>query len=199
MVPSVQPNIERSPIRDVAMDEEEVITGDATDGHHFPKHRWLQRAYRYHSCIAVPVHCPSEFAYGLFALDVQRRRFLESQFPRMRRAAAEIAHLLYAQRVEGRLLSAEPYELLGRAYGSMSHDLRHLLDNESTTDRLLRLLDGKTQLEGDDLAEAKSQSKLLDVRLKQAAEILRTFGEVVRRGGTGSGSPIAATGGILHP
>ena len=56
----------------------------------------------------------SEFAYGLFALDTQRRRFSETQFPRMRRVAAEIAHVLYAQRVERRLLSVEPYELLGR-------------------------------------------------------------------------------------
>ncbi len=180
LVQSVQPNIERSPIRDVAIDEDEVIAADAADPCHYPQHRWLQRAYRYRSCIAVPVHCASEFAYGLFALDTQRKRFSELQFPRMRRAADELAHVLYAHRVEGRLSNVEPYELLGRAYGSMSHDLRHLLDNESTTKRLLRLVRGKTELAGKELDEVQGELALLDERLRQAAEILRTFGDVAR-------------------
>jgi signal transduction histidine kinase len=177
---SVQPNIERSPIRDVAIGEEEVIADDAADAHHFPKHRWLQRAYQYHSCIAVPVHSPSEYAYSLFAFDAQKRQFSESMYPRIRRAAAEVAHVLHAQRVEARLLSIEPYELLGRSYGSMSHDLRHLLANESTTRRLLGLVAGRTELAGRELEQLQAELSLLDERLRQAAEIVRTFGEVAR-------------------
>jgi len=180
LVPSVAPNIERSPVRDVAIDHEEVISVDAGDRRDFPKHRWLQRAYRYHSCIAVPVQCPSEYAYALFAFDAQKRRFSDSTYPRMRRAAAEIEDVLYAQRVEARLLSIEPYELLGRSYGSMSHDLRHLLANESTTRRILETVADKTELAGTELEQVRKDLLLLDERLRQAAEIVRTFGEVAR-------------------
>ena len=180
LVRFVKRNIERSPIRDVAIDEEELVTGDAASYPAFRKHRWLQRAYGYASCVGVPVHVPSEYAYSLFAFDRRRQHFSVSLLPRMHRAARELANILYAQRIEERLFSVEPYELLGRAYGSMAHDLRHALSTELTTKRLVQMLAGKTSMSGSDLESVREQVASLDERLHQAAAIARTFQQVAR-------------------
>ena len=140
LVPSVKPNIERSPINDVAIEGEEVYAAYASGRPEYAKHRWLQKAYRYRSCLAAPVNVKSEFAYGLFCFHRDKEAFRPEQMTRVGQAALVLGSLLHAQRLESMLAEKEPYELLGKAYGSMAHDLKEALSVGLNLDTLVELL-----------------------------------------------------------
>ena len=173
---SVKANIERSPIRDAAIDYEDVFAHSAESWYaDYPKHRWLQRAYGYLSCLGVPVRFPSEHAYALFALHWERGRFSRSQFSFVHDAARQIAAILKADRAERQLREAEPYELLGKAYGSMAHDLAHHLTTLQV-DRCVKLIVERKELTAEFVDDLKGTHKAMH----EAAKIVRTFQSIAR-------------------
>lgn len=178
-VPYVKKNIERSPIQDVALEEEELLTADASDRRDFPKHRWLQLAYKYRSCIGVRVPVASELAYGLFAFHTLPDIFASWTLLRLKQVARQIGSMLFAERTQKRLADVEPYELLGRSYGSMAHDLRGAVSTLATN-KLLELTRGQDSVGGQKLQEIRERIQSLHASLSQAAAIVHTFTRVAR-------------------
>jgi signal transduction histidine kinase len=74
----------------------------------------------------------------------------------------------------------EPYELLGKAYGSMAHDLKGILSVELSLDPLLQSLAAKQTLDRSELAAVRDTILALGDRLRRAADIVKTFRLVAR-------------------
>lgn len=129
-----------SPIRDAAIKGELVFTPNATDKRDIPKHRYLQRAYLYRSCIGVGVNVglASYYAYSLFVFHPGENHFKDSALRLVRRTAREIGQYLRIGKLEEDIREMNPFEIIGQSYGSMAHDLRRdlssafLLDNAIT-------------------------------------------------------------------
>lgn len=173
---AAKPNLDRSPVRDVAIDGDEVWVGEVSDSAEMPKHRWLWRAYRYESCIGLPVvmHRGSPVAYALFAFHNDRGHFTEKRSAEVKFAARDIGHILYATALEAELRQMKPFELMGKVYGSMAHDLTSCLSDEFVLDDLEKKLSpGKLGAAADTVRDLRLQSQ-------RARRIVKTFRAMAR-------------------
>jgi len=170
---AIKRNLHRSPVRDAAIDGEDVVAYDAApDKPEFPKHRWLQRAYGYRSCIGTIVRLgrASQEAHALFAFHQQPDRFQYSRhMGRVRLAAREIGHILSNVSMGSELRQMKPFELMGKIYGSMAHELTSLFSDEF----LLRQLE--SALESENYPEALKKAGILHQQSERASDILHTF------------------------
>lgn len=174
---ALKPKLDRSPVRDAAIDREEIFANDALNQSEFPKHRWLQRAYRYRSCIGVSLRSyhASPLAYALFAFHRQRERFKEGEhLNRVRLAAREMEHILYRRSLDSELRQMKPFELMGKVYGSMAHELTSLFSDEF----LLNELEG--DLTSENCSTALEKVKILREQSRRASGILHTFRSMAR-------------------
>ena len=174
---TLKPKLDRSPVRDAAIGQEEIFAIDASAEVEFPKHRWLQRAYQYKSCIGVnvrPRHA-SPLAYALFAFHQQRERFDKGEhLGRVQLAAREIEHILYRRSLESELRQVKPFELMGKVYGSMAHELTSLFSDEFLLDEL------EKDISSANPATALEKVKTLRGQSKRASDILHTFRSMAR-------------------
>ncbi len=179
LVPAVEPNVQRSPVRDVAIGGQRVMTPDARHPAYLPKHRWLVEAYEYVSCIAVPAPAPSELGHAVFAFSRKPEAFDQDDFAVMSRAARSLAALLDAERLEQIIEANRPYEIMGKTYGVMAHELRREL-SDMLTDDLVGWLNGKQTLDSADMCELCERVEIIHDRQKRASDILRAFREMAQ-------------------
>jgi signal transduction histidine kinase/DNA-binding NarL/FixJ family response regulator len=173
----LKPRLHQSPVRDVAIDGEEVFAKNASSFEEFPKHRWLVRAYNYRSCIGVNVKLSraSHVAHALFAYHRQPNHFDQvNHLNRVKLAAREIGLLLGINLLEDELREMKPFELMGKIYGSMSHELTSIFSDEFHLENLKKKILAKN-LEG-----ALIEINILKTRSKEASDILRSFREMAR-------------------
>jgi signal transduction histidine kinase/DNA-binding response OmpR family regulator len=161
--------LDRSPVRDVAIDGEELLENRASG--RFPKHRWLYRAYRYESCIGVPVRTgrASDLAYCLFAFHSDSARFSQKDVATLHLAAASLQEILYSTDVEAELRIAKPFELMGKGYGSMAHDLTTVLSNEFAFQAIRNAIHSHNQ------EKALMEVARIESRYNRAKEIVKAF------------------------
>jgi len=166
----LKPQIERSPIRDVAIDREIVFTTNAKSPTYFAKHKYLQEAYGYHSCIGVPVQLSanSSAAYALFAFHRNVHAFNENDKSILQEYSEKFSYLIRIDRLEQELRQVKPFEIMGKVYGSMAHDLSSAL----SIDFLLN-----------ELKEAPNKNELIQklyVKNSRANDIVKTFRSMAR-------------------
>jgi signal transduction histidine kinase/CheY-like chemotaxis protein len=165
-----------SPVRDTAIDGEAIFSLDALSENEFPKHRWLQRAYNYRSCIGVPVRpqLASPMAYALFAFHRKPRHFNRNHFNIVRFAAREIKYILDMNAMNNELQQVKPFELMGKIYGSMAHELTSLFSDEFLLSKL------EEQIAAKNRGASLKNIRILQEQSKRASDILHTFRSMAR-------------------
>jgi signal transduction histidine kinase/ActR/RegA family two-component response regulator len=140
LVDRVHHHLDRSPVRDAAIDGEVIFTGHASGPDDTRKHLYLQRAYEYESCIGVPVRLRlvHPLAYALFAFARARDGFIPSDKESVKLAAESVTWILRAGTLAAELRQMKPFELMGKVYGSMAHDLRSALPDGPMLENLLK-------------------------------------------------------------
>jgi CheY-like chemotaxis protein len=128
----IKPKLDLSPVRDVAIDNDSIFTLKATSVENHRKHRWLQKAYQYESCIGVQVTTgrADDFAYSLFAFHSEMDSFDSFDVDVMKLTSITVRHLLKTRSLVDELRIVKPYELMGKLYGVMAHDLTTTLSND---------------------------------------------------------------------
>jgi signal transduction histidine kinase/ActR/RegA family two-component response regulator len=176
LVQKVQRKLDRSPVRDVAIDGEEVFTAHASGLSDLAKHRWLVRAYRYESCIGVPVTIQraSPVAHALFAFATARNRFSGDERPILRLAAQTMGHILRSAALTADLRQSKPFELMGKVYGSMAHELTSAIPDEFLFDDLTR------NLAAQNMGAAADAAATVRDRSRRATGIVQTFRAMAR-------------------
>ena len=160
-----------SPVRDAAIDDEQILTGNATSLDAFPKHRWLQRAFGYESCMGLPVHMgfAHALAYSLFAFHSDQGRFREREMEIFRLTVLAVQAALRSQVLTDERRKVKPFELSGKLYGRMGHELTRVLDNDLLLNTLAESLDAS------ELETARRTLSRLSSRIHTACDIVRTF------------------------
>jgi signal transduction histidine kinase/DNA-binding NarL/FixJ family response regulator len=163
-----------SPVRDAAIDGEDIFTLRASA--HRPKHRWLLRAYRYESCVGVPVslNLASSGGHALFAFHRDDNHFNPYDRHAVWQAAQAIGHILRTRAMEAELRQMKPFDLMGKVYGSMAHDLSSEIPDEFSFARLQKAIAANDQ-EG-----ARDEVASLLARSIRATGIVETFREMAR-------------------
>jgi len=176
LVDRVYPNLHRSPVRDAAIEGEVIFTGDASGPGDGKKHFYLQRAYEYESCIGVPVRLrlAHPLAYALFALDRDRDRFYSDDKNIAKLAAESIGWILRAETLAAELRQMKPFELMGKVYGSMAHDLRNALPGGPMIENLLE------DIRTGNMSGATKTAQVVRDRNERARAIVETFRKMAR-------------------
>lgn len=171
----LQSKLRYSPVRDVAIEREiiheKVISGTKS----YPKHRWLNKAIKYESCIAYPVSVVSEFAYCLFAFDARRGKFDDTDRHMTRASAGEIARILEIQRLVEIKKGDSPFLVAGKTYGSMAHELVTALPNEFKINEIERILKRAAEDGLEEMHALERELRKMIPNLKRAIEIVKTF------------------------
>jgi signal transduction histidine kinase/ActR/RegA family two-component response regulator len=171
LVDRVHSDLDRSPVRDAAIREEDIFTVHASGPDDCGKHKYLERAYRYESCIGVPVrlHLGHPLAHALFAFHRARNGFSENCKNIAKLAAESIGRILRAETLAAELRQMKPFELMGKVYGSMAHDLRTALPDGPMLENLLKDIDA-----GNVSGAAQTARDIRD-RNERARGIVETF------------------------
>jgi signal transduction histidine kinase/ActR/RegA family two-component response regulator len=172
----VHPDLHRSPVRDAAIDEEVIFTGNASGSEDGKKHLYLERAYGYESCIGVPVwHHPAHpLAYTLFAFHRRRDSFAHRDKNVVKLAAETMGWILRAETLAAELRQMKPFEMMGKVYGSMAHDLRSVLpDGPMFANLLADIMGGKSFLAAQTATSVRDRNEL-------ARGIIETFRRMAR-------------------
>ncbi len=168
------PHIERSPIRDVALDKETVFTNNALAPQFFSKHRFLQQAYYYKSCIGIPVpfNSDSSLSFALFAFHRNEDAFKRADISALEEYAVKFNYLIRINRLEQELRLVKPFEIMGKVYGSMAHDLSAALSLDFMLNKF-RDLKNETVNKNDILQELYDKTS-------HAMDIVGTFRNMAR-------------------
>jgi len=168
--------LELSPIRDAAIKMKSVHTGHAGGHRDEPIHRWLLRAYRYESCVGVPVplNTASPLGYALFAFHRERDRFTPVERYFVDHAARTAGHVLRTMQFDADRRSERVFEIMGKVYGSMAHDLSQALSDGFLFDQL------RKEIDSGNLDEAGAIAFKLEVRSRRAQGIVHTFRSMAR-------------------
>jgi len=171
LLTKVERRLDCSPVRDVALDLEDVFTSHASDARNEPKHRWLLRAYKYESCVGVPVQPKRavEVGYALFAFHRQRDSFTSLDLFAAKQAAETMKYMFDAMSFEAELRQMKPFELMGKVYGSMAHDLGTAIHNAFVIDDLQEALDKN------DMRTANEKIAILRDKSQRAKNVVATF------------------------
>jgi signal transduction histidine kinase/CheY-like chemotaxis protein len=166
--------LDRSPVKDVAIDGEEIFTGNA--GLEVGKHFWLRRAHPYVSCVGVPVRlgAGTTYAHALFAFNRTCDFFTQRDLWTSQQTAQTIGHILKSKTLEEQVRQMKVFELMGKVYGSMAHDLGGAIPDAVLFDAIQLAIEGGNFAKAIELAEAG--------RLKstQAQGIVNTFRDMAR-------------------
>ncbi len=171
--------LRQSPVRDVAIDSISILEEDALIDSHYPRHRWLQRAYGYRSCLGVPVRVVGEHAYCLFAFHVSCNAFTEEHKRVAEMAAVELAAIVEKERLL-RIFEAETrYVTSGITLNVLGHELGTILSTIAlNSETIIDLIDTPGKQSSDYRAQA--------IELREAAnhsiEICEAFLELARKG-----------------
>lgn len=169
-----------SPVKDAAVDKENIFESKIKNTPKFSKHRWLVNALGYESCIGIPVNVHHEWAYCLFAFHGNENFFDDIDLYKVKTTAEKIALHLEMQRLEQTIKSENPFFLAGKTYGSMAHDLVNTLNREFGIQHIFNLLKGKENLAADEIADVKKNLDSLRDDLKRAKGIVETFRRMSR-------------------
>jgi signal transduction histidine kinase/ActR/RegA family two-component response regulator len=168
--------LELSPIRDAAIKMRSVHTGHASGHREEPVHRWLLRAYRYESCAGVPVQLNTAppLGYALFAFHRERDYFTPVERNFVDNAARTAGHVLRTMQFDADRRSERVFEIMGKVYGSMAHDLSQALSDGFLFDQL------RKEIDSGNLDEAGAIAFKLEVRSRRAQGIVHTFRSMAR-------------------
>jgi len=176
LVSRVHYHLDRSPIRDAAIDGETIFTLHASGPDDGKKHLFLERAYKYESCIGVPIrlHLAHPLAYALFAFHRVRDGFIPHDKNIVKLAADSMGRILRAETLAAELRQVKPFELMGKVYGSMAHDLRTALPDGPMLENLLKDI-GTGNVSG-----AAQTARNVRDRNERARGIVETFRKMAR-------------------
>lgn len=169
-----------SPVKDAAVDKDNIFEKKIKNTPKFSKHRWLVGALGYESCIGLPVNVRHEWAYCLFAFHGNENFFDDIDLYKVQNTTEKIALQLEMQKLEETIISENPFFLAGKTYGSMAHDLINTLNREFGIQRIFNILEGKASLAGAEIADVKKNLESLRDDLKRAAGIVETFRRMSR-------------------
>ncbi len=165
-----------SPIRDAAVGGEKVFTSNALDKDK-PKHRYLLHAYRYQSCVGVPVNIgrASYNAYALFAFHPDVNGFVKEDAIRLaQRIAREVGQILQIGKLEESIREMKPFEMMGQSYGSMAHDLSRDMSSGFLLDKAIQQIASGTYI------DAKETLHTAMARLSRAQRVINGFRSMAR-------------------
>jgi CheY-like chemotaxis protein len=169
-----------SPVKDVAIDRDEIFEKSASSLTSYPKHRWLHNAMQYESCIAFPVEVSHEWMYSLFAFHSDPHTFVENDKYAVKSAAKEIAYILEIKRLQDTWRSETPFILAGKTYGSMAHDLVSTISREFSIPPIFKIIDKKNEIGKDGIEKIKKHLEALLIELRRAKGIVDTFRRMSR-------------------
>lgn len=174
-----QHKLRQSPVRDVAVDQGQLLEKNATDALRLPRNLWLHRAYGYLSCIGVPVKAVGERAYCLFAFHTSSNAFDEQDVVLADMYAVELAAILDKERLL-RVLEAETrYVTSGITLSVLGHELRTTLNTaELVADEVREMAKAPTREDHQFLARVDE----LHESVNRATEICAMFTELASRG-----------------
>jgi signal transduction histidine kinase/ActR/RegA family two-component response regulator len=172
----VQPHLDRSPVRDAAIDWEDIFTGHASGPEDGKKHLYLRRAYDYESCIGVPVRLrlAHPLAHALFAFHSDRDGFIPNDKNAVKLVADSMGWILRARTLAAELRQMKPFELMGKVYGSMAHDLRSALPDGPMLANLLK------EIDTGNVSGATQTARVVRDRNERARGIVETFRKMAR-------------------
>jgi CheY-like chemotaxis protein len=168
--------LSHSPVRDVAIENEEIFTKHASSHSDQPKHRWLLNAIKYESCIGIPVIIGyrSPTAHALFAFHRKAEYFTPYDYHAVKQTAQTIGHILKSKFLIDELRQMKPFELMGKIYGSMAHDLGSVLPDEFLFEKL------EKEINRGNIKAASQMASALRTRSMRAKNIVHTFRSMAR-------------------
>ena len=169
-----------SPVKDVAVEREEIFERSAGRLTSYPKHRWLYDAMQYGSCIAFPVEVSYEWTYSLFAFHRDSYKFVEKDKYSVKSTAKEIAYILETKRLQDTWRRETPFILAGMTYGSMAHDLISTVSREFSIPPIFKIIDNKNEIGRDDIEKIRKHLETLLIELRRAKGIVETFRRMSR-------------------
>ena len=169
-----------SPVKDVAIDREEIFEKSVSSLTSYPKHRWLHNALQYESCIAFPVEVSHEWMYSLFAFHSDSHTFGEKDKYVVKSTAKEIAYILEIKRLQDTWRSETPFILAGKTYGSMAHDLISTVSREFSIPPIFKIINKKSEIGKDGIEKIKKHLETLLIELRRAKGIVETFRRMSR-------------------
>lgn len=169
-----------SPVKDVAIDKENIFEMKITNTPRHSKHRWLFTALRYESCIGYPIPVTSELEYCIFAFHGLENFFDKMDCYKIESTAEQIAQAMEIERLEKTIRAENPFYMAGKTYGSMAHDLSNALNREFGISTILNIIDTQTVITGDDKIKLRENLAHIGDELKRAKEIVYTFRRMSR-------------------
>lgn len=179
LISIVKPRIENSPLADVAIRGRTIQTDDATTDREYRRHRLLQQAYGYRSCIGIPVQLGvgSDCGHALFAFHRQPSCFDSEHKRQLQETAHEMGYLLRIAALNSDLQQEMPFVIMGKIYGCMAHDLSNALSLDIRLRELLALIASGRHGNDPDLVRIL---KGMERDARQARGIVKTFREMAR-------------------
>jgi len=169
-----------SPVKDTALAKEIIFESKITNTPRYSKHRWLTAALRYESCIGYPIPVTGELEYCLFAFHGNENHFNDTDRYKVKSTASSIAQTLELRRLEETIRTENPFYLAGKTYGSMAHDLANALNREFGLSTILKIIDTKTVIAGEDKIKIRENLAHIGAELRRAREIVNTFRRMSR-------------------
>ncbi|MFA5191247.1 MAG: response regulator [Verrucomicrobiia bacterium] len=176
---SVKPRVGESPLADVAIKQQTVQAKDAKARGEHRRHRFLQEAYGYRSCVGVPVKLGlgATHGYALFAFHRHPSSFDASHKWEVEGVATQMGYLLRIAFLTEELRQVKSFAMMGQVYGSMAHDLSNALSFDITVRNLTNSLADGQGIDNPDVAGALNN---LERNATRAASIVRTFRDMAR-------------------
>ncbi len=130
--------LDLSPIKNVALENRKVLESDVSDPARRPMHKYLLATIDYISCAGVRVEnqLGDQQGYALFAFHDHYLKFDHSDLNKLKFYAREITRVFQEMKQIATLRQMKPFELIGKAYGSMAHDLQAVISNAFIIDNL---------------------------------------------------------------
>jgi len=175
--PGGGPRMGDSPVRDAAIGGELILCDNARGD---LKHRYLQRPLGYRSCVGVPVLLggATTRAHCLFAFHRDVRAFDEDDQAEAIRAAEKLGMLLRLRNVADELRATKRFEVVGKTYGSMAHDLTGALSLDIALGNRIQELEMGNPTES--LHAALELMRTVSEKIEHANAIIATFKHMAR-------------------
>lgn len=164
-----------SPVRDVAIDQESIYEGKISWTSKYRKHKWLFKAFKYESCIGIPIHAASDFAFALFVFHDEVDQFFEQNILETELSGTLISKNIEIARYIKWQLEDNLFYLLGKSYGSMAHDLIGALKIDQEFIDIEKILNDNAVINFENANLISNKTNELKNRWEKADRIVGTF------------------------
>jgi len=171
-----------SPVRDVAIDNEKIFERFMDNcSNNYPKHKYLHHAFKYKSCIGVPVNSISIKKYCLFVFYNKEYIIAENYLRDAELAAEKISATLERNQIIDQRKAEQPYILAGKSYGMMGHELSRSLSVQNYySDLINQLLHNEKINNKEKLESVHDTLNNLQSSINRSVEIVKDFRNMVR-------------------